>query len=391
MPNLKRILRGHGISYRALASEIGVSPTAVSNLVNHGALPKRDAARIRGSIAAFLAAHVGEVDIDDALSSEKETASGRGNARRPRTNTEKEDMLLRKHRLTPEALQHFALSGNPFDQEIDSHEDIFLTQELRYAREAMLDVAERGGFLAIIGESGSGKSTLRQDLIDRIRREERPIVVIEPYVLGMEDNDRKGKTLRATHIAEAILHALHPDATVRQSPEARFRQVHNALKHSSRTGMQHVLILEEAHGLATPTIKHLKRFIEMKEGFKGLLSILLIGQQKLRKRKISDANFEVREVAQRCQFIELGPMDTEIGAYLAFKLGRIDKDIGEVIDEGGIAAIQGRLTLSGNRQGRREAISMVYPLVVNNLMAAAMNRAAFARSPMVTADAVTKA
>ncbi len=87
--------------------------------------------------------------------------------------------------------------------------------------EAMYQTAFYGGFLAVSGESGSGKTTLRRDLIDRINRENTPVIVIGPYVLAMEDNDVKGKTLKASNIAEAIVNTLAPLENLKRSPEAR--------------------------------------------------------------------------------------------------------------------------------------------------------------------------
>ena len=52
-----------------------------------------------------------------------------------------------------------------------------------------------------------------RDLEDRIVRENQPILLIKPYVLGMEDNDQKGKTLKATHIAEALMAAVRAAET----------------------------------------------------------------------------------------------------------------------------------------------------------------------------------
>ncbi len=43
-----------------------------------------------------------------------------------------------------------------------------------------------------------------------------------------------------------------------------------------------LLVIEEAHGLPTATLKHLKRFFELEDGFKKLLGIVLIGQTELR-------------------------------------------------------------------------------------------------------------
>jgi type II secretory pathway predicted ATPase ExeA len=301
-------------------------------------------------------------------------------------------MLLRKQGLAPAARKHFGLFRDPLADEVASHEDVFISPDIRYVREAMWQTARHGGFIAVVGESGSGKSTLRRDLIDRINREAQRIIVIEPYVLGMEDSDTKGKTLKAGHIAEAILAAVTPLASVKSSPEARFRQVHAALRDSRRSGSQHVLLIEEAHGLPIATLKHLKRFFELEDGFNKLLSIVLIGQSELRA-KLSESDPAVREVVQRCEIVELQPLDSRLEDYLRFKFDRAGKPLGEVADQGAVDAMRARLTTTKLGLGRKgvgdgQAVSLLYPLAVNNLLTACMNLAADIGAPKVTADVV---
>ncbi|GAB1440544.1 hypothetical protein MASR2M36_33290 [Providencia sp.] len=257
--------------------------------------------------------------------------------------------------------------------------------DIRYVREALYQTARYGGFLAVIGESGAGKSTLRRDLIDRINRENDPIIVIEPYIIAMEDNDIKGKTLKAGSIAEAIINTITPLENVKRSQEARYRQLHRVLKDSSNAGYQHVLVIEEAHALPIPTLKHLKRFYELENGFKKLLSIVLIGQPEL-SLKLSERNQAVREVVQRCEVVQLPPLDNQLHEFLTFKFGRTGKPINEVLTDCAIEAIRNRL--SQVKSGRREAVSLLYPLAVSNLIIAGMNLAAQIGVPVVDADVI---
>ena len=69
-------------------------------------------------------------------------------------------MLLRKQTLTPAARKHFGLFRDPFADDLQTHEDVFLTDDVRYVRETLWHTARHGGFVAITGESGAGKSTL---------------------------------------------------------------------------------------------------------------------------------------------------------------------------------------------------------------------------------------
>ena len=202
-------------------------------------------------------------------------------------------MLLKNETLTPLARKHFALARSPFVDDINSRQDVFASQHSRYVRAAMLEAATNHGFIAIIGQSGSGKSTLREDLEERIREERRPIVLIKPYVHGMEPSQANGKPLRSGHIAEAIVDALAPGVALKSSPQARYKQVHDLLKASRAAGYTHLLVIEEAHRLPIPTLKHLKNFMELKDGLRRLLGVCLIGQNEL-YNTLSERNPEVR-------------------------------------------------------------------------------------------------
>lgn len=233
----------------------------------------------------------------------------------------------------------------------------------------------------MIGESGAGKSTLREELIDRLRREEQAVIVVEPYVLAMEGNDQTGKTLKAQHIAESIMAAVSPLAKTKSSPEARFRQLHEALRDSSRAGHSHVLVIEEAHSLPLATLKHLKRFRELKDGLRPLLSVILLGQSEL-ATKLSEHNPEVREVVQRIEVIVLPALDTDLDAYLAHRFKRAGTPVDQVLAKGATDALRAKLTPA------RGTGTLLYPLAVHNALAAAMNRAADLGVPQVNADVI---
>ena len=298
-------------------------------------------------------------------------------------------MLLRKQTLTPAAKKNFKLFKNPFTESIRSSDELFNNGDINYVRESMWQAAKgNSSFIAVVGQSGAGKSTLRRELIDRIEREREAVVVIEPYVLATEDNDIKGKTLKASHSAEAILEAVAPGTNAKRSPEARFRQVHRALQESAKAGNKHVLIIEEAHGMPLPTLKHLKRFFELKNGFERLLGIILIGQTEL-AQKLAENNPHVREVVQRCELITLQPLDDgRLAQYLKFKFARVGKDVKDVLDESAIEAVAERLTVRMRAKAGIESHSLLYPLAVNNLVSAAMNEAATLLQERVTGDTV---
>ncbi|AOJ08046.1 hypothetical protein WS71_02790 [Burkholderia mayonis] len=401
MLKLKNVLRRIGCTQADLAAHIALSQAAVAQIVNHGAWPKSlDAHALRRQILDYLRQHganeaalAGVFDAANVATSgttTKDATTGTSSASRNDTDLNQEDsMLLRKQALTPAARKHFGLFRDPFQDDIRSHDDMYVSPDIRYVRETMFQTAKHGGLLAVVAESGAGKTTLMRDLEDRIARENQPILLIKPYVLAMEDSDRKGTTLKATHIAEAIVAAVAPLEKIRSSPEARFAQLHRALKDSHAAGSRNCLVIDEAHALPIATLKHLKRFFELESGFAKLLSIVLIGQPEL-KIKLSERNQDVREVVQRCEMIELPPLEgARLDDYLTFKFGRLDKRVGDVIDASGIDALRARLTIAGNhRRDRADAISLLYPLSVGNLLTAAMNLASGLGVPVVTADVV---
>ncbi len=296
-------------------------------------------------------------------------------------------MLLQNATLTPEARQHFKLPRNPFVDDIESPDDVYQTTSVRYVRAALMDCAQHHGFMAVVGESGAGKSTLAEDLEERIKVEGREILVIRPYVLAMERDDVKGKTLKSSHIAEAIAYALDPGLKVKSSPEARFRQVHELLKASRRAGRRHLLVIEEAHCLPSATLKHLKRFIELKDGLQRLVGVALIAQPELRDR-LHSQNAEVREVMQRCELVELQPLDGELEAYLRHKFGRFDLKYSDVFAPDAADAIRTRLVHVPRGGKPSDARSQCFPLVVQNLVCRAMNAAARAGWPQVDAQVI---
>lgn len=377
---MKQDFQKIGKSYATAAAEIGCSKPMLVAVVNHEKWPKKDADKLREKLKQFF--ETNGADIPASLRNEPETAPAHPN------ESEDKEMLLRKATLTQAARRHFGLPRDPFNDEINSADDVFLTPDVRYVREAMFQTACHGGFVAVVGESGAGKSTLREDLQDRINRDGKQIVMIEPYVLAMEDNDQKGKTLKAVHIAEAVLAAVAPNVSPKRSPEARFAQIHRALAESAKAGNKHVLVIEEAHGLPIPTLKHLKRFFELKHGFERLLGIVLIGQTEL-AQKLSENNPAVREVVQRCELVTLLPLtDGKLEGYLKHKFARVGADYSKVLDQSAIDAVAERLTVKSRTKLGIEQHSLLYPLAVNNLVSAAMNQAAELGFDVVDGDVV---
>lgn len=391
---LRDLLQSAHLSQAALGAGARLSRGALHRLLADGALPKRDADAPR-RIADFLAQHgVDRAALKTLFTAAKTMAPDvQQHAEavpeaNPSESEQEEAMLLRYEALTQAAKQQFGLARSPFVDDVRTRDDVFASANTRYVRAALMDAALNHGFAAIIGESGAGKSTLACELEERIAAEGRQVVIIRPYVLAMESDDTKGRTLKSAAIAESIIRTLDPSATPRRTPDARFTQLENMLKSSRAAGYSHLVVIEEAHCMPKTTLKHLKRFLELRQGLSRLLGICLIGQPELLTDLLSDKLSEVREVVQRCEIIELLPLNNDLEAYLKHKFERAGVKVDDVLAGDAYDTLRERLIQVPRGGKPSDAISLCYPLAVNNLVARAMNAAAAAGWPKVDAQVV---
>ncbi len=408
--NVARVAAELKVSFSDMQAATGVSRGALFAIADDNRWPgNHDSARVRQSIEALMTergaspAQLGSLwhaytRTPQARQGVPTDSRGRpltptaqrpaGSGRAARTTHEDTDMLLAKQTLSAEARRHFGLPTNPFDSEVTCSEEMFTNGEIRFVREACWQAATGGRFVAVVGESGAGKTTLLADLKERITTDRKPAVVIEPSVLGMEETDKRGKQLKAGDILTAICMTLAPNTPVAQTSEKRTRQAEKLLAGSTTAGNSHLLLIEEAHALPVATLKHLKRLHERMRlnGRKPMLGILLLGQPELNDT-LSDRKHDVREVVQRVELVQLQPLDHDLGAYLAFRAKAAGRDLATLLAPEAVDALRARLTVM--RQGvRNSAVSMVYPLAVNNLVTACLNLAAKVPVPLVTAEVV---
>lgn len=393
--NLSIVLATLGLSQRDVARALGLSQSTVSRIVA-GRWPAKGAAQARTAFHALLCKHgaqPAQLMGLPAIAAPKEVGPDvveHVEADPPVTpvTTEtqgEEPMLLPKQSISPQARDQFALAAvNPFDGDVTCDAEMFVNGEIRFVRETTWQTALAGGFLAIVGESGAGKTTMLDDLKDKVLRERRPLVFVEPSVEGMEDSEAKGKGIRSADIHAAIVLSLDAAASVAQSSEKRSRQVRRMLEDSTASGRSHLLVVEEAHALPVTTLNHLKRMWEkMKFGRKNMLGILLLGHPELEKKL---DRYDVREVMQRCKVLRLHPLSSDLAAYLAVRCASAGRKVDEFITPDGIDELKTRLM--SRTLGEQAPASLLYPLNVNNWMTAALNTAAELGAPVIDRDVV---
>jgi type II secretory pathway predicted ATPase ExeA len=401
-PALQSVMHQLRITQRGLARAASISKSAAGRLVLNDEWPLRNAETVRNRVLQHLracGAHPDDLAAIEAAAKEKAPASsqlaraGNGAASdattpaNPLTDQQEDPMLLRNEQVSTEARQHFGLPRSPFIDDITCRADVFQCPSTRVARAALMDAALNHGFVALMGESGSGKTTLREELEQRILDDARPVIVIKPYVLEMEPDDAKGRRMKSGQIAEAIITTLAPTLIMKSSPQARARQAHELLAASFAAGNRHLLVIEEAHRMPKATLKHLKGFLELKRGLQRLMGIALIAQPEL-ARLLNEQDPEIREIVQRCEQIHLAPLDNDLEAYLRHKFARLDVGLQDVLADDAIDAIRARLVKIPRGGTARDAISICHPLVVNNLVARAMNAAAAYQLTRVDAQVI---
>lgn len=398
---LKELILGCDIDQKKIADAIGLSRPTINLCVNRGYLPhtrpsfKTDIERYlsRPELAHLVEpwlASQGLVLADIWKSSAKNmhqskpAGYGRRISRSGRTRstglvTGGPDIITSREveMVAQEALRHFKMFRNPFVSDIEKSTDIYKSDEHRYIEAAMLDTAKHGGFLAVIGEVGSGKTTMRREVMEDLKKDS-SVMVIFPQII---DKAR----INASSICDAIIMDLSEEKP-KIKLEQKTRQVQKLLMDRSRAGYQACLIIEEAHDLSTQTLKYLKRFYELEDGYKKLLGIILVGQTELKHMFNESQHVEMREVIRRVQVAEIRGLNGNLADYLTVKFKRVGAKLDDIMDADAIAALSRRLTVQDTKG--RKPVSHAYPLLVNNYTARAMNLAYEMGEPRITAEIV---
>jgi type II secretory pathway predicted ATPase ExeA len=393
---LKQLAIDCDITHEELGSAGGIARNSMNLVINGRFMPttipdfrQRIEARVKSNPHALqwlLERGLAMADIWQPLGKDLRGVHGVGQGRRSHAGGKKKAIIpgdpehisiqWEVEMISQEAMRHFKLFRNPFIDDIQKDADIFMSDEHRYIEAAMLDAARHGGFLAVIGEVGSGKSVMRRKVVEQLKRDG-DTLVIYPQMID------KGK-LTAGSICDAIIQDVSSEKC-RVKLEDKTRQVQRLLLDRSKSNYRAVLLIEEAHDLSAQTLKYLKRFYELEDGYRKLLGIILIGQTELKHMFNESTNVDMREVIRRVQVAEIRGLNGNLEQYLTLKLKRIGARVEDIFDAEAFPALSRRLTTE-DRQNRK--ISHAYPLLVNNYTARALNLAWEMGEEKVTASVV---
>ncbi|MCK9195466.1 MAG: AAA family ATPase [Syntrophales bacterium] len=379
---LKELCVDCGISQAKIGQETGLSRPSINLTLNRGYIPKERpdfTAKVEAMIQAdrramqWLTSRQMKISdiwqplgkdlrhVSPAADNQKMWATRRHPAMVP---GDPERFIPKEvEMISQEAMKYFKIFRNPFIDDIQKDSDIFMSEEHRYIEAAMIDAARHGGFLAVIGEVGSGKSVMRRKVVEQLKKDG-DVIVIFPQMI---DKTR----VNAASICDAIIMDLSEQKPVMKL-EAKTRQVHKLLLERAKQGFRAVLIIEEAHDLHTNTLKYLKRFYELEDGYRKLLGIILVGQVELKNLFNETTHIEMREVIRRIQTAEIKGLNGNTKEYLTMKFKRIGAKVVDIFEDSAFDALSRRLT---TKDRRNQIISHAYPLIVNNYAARAMNMA----------------
>jgi type II secretory pathway predicted ATPase ExeA len=393
---LKEVAIAGDISQGEIAVLTGTSRTTVSLCINRGYVPEtfpmfREqvenlVSRNTAAMNWLIANGYRVADIWQPCGRDLRGVHPSGLVRRTKTGQQQQALVpgdpdkiygVEVEMIQQEAMRHFKLFRNPFIDDIQKDQDIYMSDEHRYIEAAMLDAARHGGFLAVIGEVGSGKSVMRRKVIEQLKRDGDTLVIYPQMI----DKTR----VNASSICDAIVMDISSERP-RVKLEDKTRQVQRLLLDRAKSGYRACLVIEEAHDLSVQTMKYLKRFYELEDGYRKLLGIILIGQTELKEMFNEAQHVDMREVIRRVQVAEIRGLNGNLREYLQVKFKRVNVPIENIFSEDAFEVLSRRLTSTG-RDGKTK-VSHAYPLHVNNYTARALNLAFEMGEARVTAEVV---
>jgi general secretion pathway protein A len=201
--------------------------------------------------------------------------------------------------------QHFGLRENPFRLQADP-DYLYLSPKHDKALATLeYGLAERKGFVVLIGEVGAGKTTLLNYVLSRL-----PEAVNVAFVFHTNLNKSEFLDLILTEF----------EVTVEAEGDSdRLYALYDFLLDEHRAGRRVVLMVDEAQNLAPDVLEQIRLLANLETGQQPLLQIILAGQPGLRQTLGHPA---LEQLRQRVGVTyHLMPLDEgEVSEYVRFRL-----------------------------------------------------------------------
>ena len=361
---LADVLYALRVTRRRLAADLGVCERTVRHWCDGDRLPPGPvAARLDVWLTArghSLSAALEPAMADDPI------PFPRAHAPSPTSDPEDPDMEISTlEYLTPEAMEHFGLTADPFDAP-DNPEDIWRSPAIKRIEMMLVTAMRRRQIAAVVGEPGSGKSTLIRRIHGLALKNEKHVRLVAVASL-----DRRKVTSAALSVA--LIRDLIEKDTSSWSMEARSELLRRTLEDQNRNGIVPALLIDEAHLLPPAALIAIKQVWDSHIHFQQL-AVILVGQLLLKSRLRTDTT--LKELTGRTALVELPKVIADAGDYLRWRFARVGANADEVFDATAFRAL---------------GIRAEYPLWINNLAVRAMHVAQSVGDTLVTASHVAGA
>lgn len=238
-----------------------------------------------------------------------------------------------------EEMNHFGLDEAPFDF-LDDYRDIWLSPKGKQAIGQIKKAIKKNRIILLAGDVGSGKTTLLRHLVLQLQKD-KSVRQIWPDTL------EKSK-LNGNHLIEMVLRDLGAEKMPR-SVVARTKLVKKHLEQAVETGMNPILIIDEAHDLQSGMFVALKRLWDSGVLFR-FMAILIVGQggydendQPFGIVQELQHNPSVREFSERCQIVDLGRLNGGLGQYVQWRLSQVKSSSDRIFAADALTALSKRV------------------------------------------------
>ena len=176
-------------------------------------------------------------------------------------------------------LKYYKLDKDPFSVSPDP-EFLFLSSSHREAAASVYyGVAQRKGFVIIVGEVGTGKTTILRYFMEGIDRSKEDTI----YIFN--------SNLSFTELLRTIL-----DGSDEDDPNVLLQQLYKRLIKTYREGRNVALIIDEAQNMPIETLENLRMLSNLETNKNKLIQIVLAGQPELDEKLNA---YELRQLKQR--------------------------------------------------------------------------------------------